>query len=613
LPALSLTIDDTTLSELITRRVNASDNYWQSEVKLWDRQKLLEKYLNGRQFDTNDFHPSEKPFMENVMWEAWIRNRSIIMSRIPDIEVGSVDTTNPEGKLIAEKIQQLVNTNLKTETSKLETAKVVMNRPIYFYGVMKAVWNAEKDDFEFISVNPKNVIIDHTVTSKGKMGFLCEKVRTTVGEVVMMFPDKADEFKEYYKSLNNLKDLGDNQLSSPIDIWEVWFDEYIKQGEKYEKVQGTVWMFKNVLLKKMKNPYWDWSGKKQYFVKEPQGVRPPTEDELYNSLFGDQEMEFNQVYNNYLKRPEFPYFICTLNNGNENAIDVTSDYEQIVYFQDNINREGVQISTMNSRSYGKDVYSADAFENEGDVSKIDPRNLDQVIKVKGEDVGKVFQHIDYAQASPQMYKSKGENRAIAFEMLSLNATTRGTSDTKSDTLGAKQMYREQDFGVLDYEASMTLNELVTWQAKWMMHFIKLFYKTSHYTDVMGEAGQTVRERFTNDMVNDGMVVKVSVSSVNKQKKYAQAVTDAQSGMSDPLSYFEDTEQENPQERAMRMFMFKSAPMVYAQQYLGLKAPAPVAPPPGEVPPEQAPTEAPPTEAPPEAMGGGNPDPLGLFT
>jgi len=64
LDGLSIEIDDNILAKTISDRVNASEDYWTSEVDLRDRQKMIEKYLLGEQLDDKKLHPSEKKYQE---------------------------------------------------------------------------------------------------------------------------------------------------------------------------------------------------------------------------------------------------------------------------------------------------------------------------------------------------------------------------------------------------------------------------------------------------------------------------------------------------------------------------------------------------------------------
>ena len=266
-----------------------------------------------------------------------------------------------------------------------------------------------------------------------------------------------------------------------------------------------------------------------------------------------------------MDQPEFPYYVMTLNRNGKHQIDMTTNFEQILHFQDSINRYGVQINEMNARSIGKDVYSIDAFDNDEDIEAIDPKNINQVVKVRGDDIRKVHSHIAYQPAPGQLYNSKSEARSIAFEMLALNATTRGARESGDETLGARQMMREQDFGVLDYEVSRTITPAAQWMARWMLQFIKRYYTTPHYRKVVGDEGAKVKTAITNDLVKDGMEVEVTASGVDKMRRQRQAQMDAQAGLIDPLTYFEDTEQSDPVERARKLMTFKMSPEMYMQQ------------------------------------------------
>ena len=52
---------------------------------------------------------------------------------------------------------------------------------------------------------------------------------------------------------------------------------------------------------------------------------------------------------------------------------------------------------------------------------------------------------DQPPAPAQLYNAKNLDRSISFEMLALNATTRGVSQSGEQSLAETQMLREQDF------------------------------------------------------------------------------------------------------------------------------------------------------------------------
>lgn len=575
LDSLSLKVDDLLLAETIDTRITKAKQFWDGEdVRLTERQNKIESYLTGNQIDKKDLHPSQRIHMENVLWEAWIRNRSILMSRMPDIIVSAGDSQT--SKRTEEVVSEIIDNDVKKERNASVLAMAVMQRPIYFYSVIKAVWNKERDDYEFVNVHPQNIILDNSVQEFEKSRFIVELVETTVEEVAMRFPDKKKEFFEAVSLAKNWDKVDTrSKLATTITITETWFKEYMPVtddfGEsKWELVTGVAWKYKDIILGKMKHPYWDWKGKSRYFKMNEEEREELTQEEIYGLLFEDadrNDVAAETTFSNYLSEPEFPYYVMTINRNGKHQIDITTNFEQILHFQDSINRQGIQINEMNARSVGKDVYSINAFDSEDDIEKIDPKDLSQAVKVRGEDINKVYSHIDYDPAPQQLYVSKREDRSIAFEMLALNATTRGTRETGDETLGARQMMREQDFGVLDYEVSRTITPAAQWMARWMLQFIKRYYKTPHYRKVVGDEGEKIRMAITNDLIMDGMEVEVSASSVDKMKRFRQAQMDAQAGLIDPLTYFEDTEQSDPKERAMRLMMFKMSPEMYVQQFI----------------------------------------------
>ena len=60
-------------------------------------------------------------------------------------------------------------------------------------------------------------------------------------------------------------------------------------------------------------------------------------------------------------------------------------------------------------------------------------------------------------------------------------------------------------------------------------------------------------------------------------EYNSALTLWEQGALDPLSLFERLDDSNPPERATKLLIFKTNPVQYMQQFLGIAPPAPVMP------------------------------------
>jgi hypothetical protein len=333
----------------------------------------------------------------------------------------------------------------------------------------------------------------------------------------------------------------------------------------------------NLKETRLKNPYFDYQGRKKTFSMVMEEKQAMSIDEILTSFDiqkGEDEPESAVVYNNYFQDPEKPYFFMVYENMGEDPIGATSRIEQVLDFQDSINQAGSIIQDQNIRSRGKDIFDTNSISQDT-LDEVNIYDIDQVLGLdvpQGQSINNVHSRIEQKQATPQQYRSMQEDRQKAFEMIGVGATTRGLSEPDS-TLGESQMAREADYGVIDDIVEDTINACAEWQARWAMQFIKLFYTKPHMRHILGKDGEVLHTKLTQDMVDDGMEVVVSASGVDKMMRKRMAQENMKLGIGDPLSYYEDTEQSQPKERALRAMMAQGAPQMYMQQYL-MDAPTP---------------------------------------
>ena len=330
--------------------------------------------------------------------------------------------------------------------------------------------------------------------------------------------------------------------------------------KKWKKVSGVVWKFKKLILAKIRNPFYDWEGEMKLFERKEQEdmTENPNSDDIFESLFGS--LEERKIYRNHFAYPKKPYFIMTYNLFGEHPIDVSTDIEQVLDFQDNVNREGRQITDMNTRSKPKLVLSIDAYDKKT-VERLNTDNPNQTIMIEG-DTRAGHNVIQTPPAPRQIYESKLNNRSIAFEIMALNATTRGTREPGDETLGAKQMMREQDFGVIDDEVDDTINACAEWMAGWAMQMIKRFYTKDKMITLEGKFGAIIFDRINQDLVEDGMDVEISASGVDKQKRKTEAFEMARLKMIDPYNFYKDIGINNPEGRTRDLLISTASPELY---------------------------------------------------
>lgn len=567
---LHLDLEDKELVNTIKDNIRGSMEFYK-ELDLYARQQKNREYYLGRQPLYKASNKSQ-PYKENIIYEGISRQKPIELSRMPDLTVKPGDD-NPDSKERAKDLSGIFNNDTKRRANRKLLGLAIKQEPIYFYAVIKAIWNPEKGpfgDYEFVNVHPDNIVWDQNTTDNdtSKMRFVSEKSKLMLKEVIMMFPDKEDEIKKEFGWTESGKGE-EEKLASPVNVWESWFHWYELKGSESERIDGVVWIYGNLLLKKMKNPYFDYQGKRKTFSMVMEEKDSYSMDDIFNMIDvqkGEEEPEV--IYNNYFQDPEKPYFFMVYENMGEQPIGATSRVEQILEFQDNINQDGSIIQDMNIRSRGKDLISTDAIPQDT-LDKMDFYNVDEVVGLdipQGSSMSNIHGRIEQKPATAQQYKSLDTNRQKGFEMLGVGQENRGLADPNA-TLGQSQMAKEGDFSLIDDIVEDTINAVAEWQAKWSMQFIKLFYTKPHMRHILGKDGEVLHTKLTQDMVDDGMEVVVSASGVDKMQRRRMATQNMELGVGNPLDYFVDTEQAQPRERALKAMLAQGSPMLYIEQYL----------------------------------------------
>jgi hypothetical protein len=590
--------------------IRASIAFYQ-EKDLYSRQEKNKEYYLGKQREYNASNKSSS-YKENIIYEGISRQKPIELSRLPDLTVEAGNNT-PESKETALMLSKVINSDIKKRSNRKLLGLAIKQEPLYFFSAVKARWNPEKGlfgDYEFVNVHPDNLVWDHNCPDNdaNKMRFVAEKSKMMLKEMIMMFPDKENEILAEYGWDKDSDDSTEQRMASPVNVWEVWFHWYKLKGKETERIDGVMWLYGDTLLKKMKNPYFDYQGRKKTFSAVMEEKQAATIDEILMSfdIQNGEEIDTPTVYNNYFQDPEKPYFFMVYENMGEHPIGETSRIEQVLDFQDSLNQSGAIIQDMNIRSRGKDIFDTNAISQDT-LDSVNIYNVDQVLGIDvpaGQSINNVHSRVEQKPATQQQYRSMDTDRQKAFEIIGVGASSRGLSDPGS-TLGESQMAREADYGVIDDIVEDTINACAEWQARWSLQFVKLFYTKPHMRHIMGKDGDVLHAKLTQDMVDDGMEVVVSASGVDKMMRKRMAMENMKMGIGDPLSYYEDTEQSNPKERALRAMMAQGSPQMYIQQYLMDKPTPEEAGPaaqqameasPGGQPP--APEQAPPAPQPP---------------
>jgi hypothetical protein len=582
---LTLDLPEETFIQVINTRINESQRWFEANKDLKTRRARNKDYLFGRQLPRLKSHQSK--YVDNIIWQAESTIKPIALSRLPDLTVKPGNDTE-ESKKNAKNVTAVINNDIRKRENRKVLSLAFRHLPVYYVGIIKAYWDPEagdEGDYKFRAINPDNVVFDHTATSNDpdQMDFLAEAVEISIKECLMRWPKKADELLQYLFSINKMKAGDENdeaKLATKIKIWEVWFDWW----EKDKKITGVAWKYENVLLGKMKHPYWDWKGKT---------VIQGDEMQMRMAMAMGQEIPTQTVYANFLANPSKPYILVGYEQWGEQPLDETSRIEQVIYMQDNVNKRGRQITDMNDTAKGRHVFSTLSGLTKADVEAMDLDNPTTDIVVNGQ-LGDVHNYIPGTPADPAQFTELSNDREKVFSAMGTNSTTRGEQAT-NETATGRQILRESDFGRIDDLVEDTINAAAEKMAAWAMQFIKRFYTSEHMKRIIGEGGDVTFNAITQDNIEDGMEVIVSASGVDKLMGKREAYERANLKLTDPLSFFSDINASDPAGRTEKLMLFTLAPELYLQKFvlkrdvnamvaaLGIQPP-PVAPNPNQPPP-----------------------------
>lgn len=582
---LALDIPDDELVKIIDKRIEDSRAYYAKNYNLFEVRKKNEVYRFGRQImeleKSDKLKGYETRTLDNVLYEIERTMKPLALSQLPDLIVSPGENTD-QSKQLAEMMTKVVNSDLQQEQNRKVLSMAWQHRPVYRVGIIKCIWNPQAfgglGDYEFIYVHPDAVDIDHTATEADadKMKFIPHKVSLTVEEVIMRFP------KAYVKFTDELRKQGVmdkaqtdpdwKALATPIDIREVWFTDYEKapnEKGKWQRVEGVIWKYRDCVLAKMKNPYFDYTGEKQTFTYDDPRLesskRKITADEMQQSLVTGQFPENvteEQVYHNFFDSPKKPFFFMVYDQWGKQPLDETTHLEQNIANQDNLDFMQKQIlDTLKNR--GHHIWSKAAGLSSGDIKKMDHNNPDEDYLVNGIPQNQ-HEFIPPDRPEPQEFEEKDRLRNTMYDMASATSI-RG--EVQDEAVTNNQIGRESNYTVIDDMVEETINKAAEWIAGWAMHMIKTRYTQAHFRKILGSKGEWIFAQLHQDFVEDGQAVMIKASGADKLRMQNNAMNMGKMEMTDPLSFFEDMGLDDPEGRTARLVTFKSDMPLYLSSFV----------------------------------------------
>jgi len=529
---LDILPEDTELVQKINNWIAESKDFYND---LYEVQKKNEDYYKGKQTRVDRIPQHLSNYVQNRIFESVETILPIITSR-PAEFIAKAPDISELGPQRAQKVQ-LTLSDLYDElmvSQKLEDAS--RSSLIYRFGVLKVLWDENTDNPNLKFIRPQRVMLPNYG------GRFIEDLPYVIEKIDMTFQEVKDFFGE--ETANDLASISKPESTAEQDqpltkrVWtiqEVWTDWWV--AYKYE----------NKILKKEKNPYWDFDNKK-----------------------------------NHLHKPRKPYFLIAPFSLGKSPVPETSIVEQAIPIQDALNAIG-RIIINHATKTGNGAWLVDSETMTKEES--DQIRNEAGIIIYGRGVAN--QNLLRRDAPPPLpnYPFElwaGLNRALD-NLFGTHSTTRGEREGK-ETARGRILLKQADLGRLDYIVR-EIDRAVQEVGNYFVQLMKLYYTEERKIRYFGPNQLEVFSISSED-VEDGLEILVRSGSTLPKDEVSeadQAISLWQMGAVDPITLFEKLKFPNPLETTERLMKWKMGTLIPVEQPIapqgGGVAPSPL----GQVP------------------------------
>ncbi len=562
-------LTDPQKANLIENRWSSSDSVWEIVKKSYETN--LKVYKNTPEWaDSQNASRKRGKVRANRIFRD---TESVINALIANLPKPNIIPTRdtPEAKELAmlqEKffLKKYADLNVKEQMRK-------GLRNLYFSRliVLKPFWNKKTNDFDVISLDPRNIRVNRKSTKEENSDFVIEEIADSLTSVMALFPNKADEIMKQ----SGYTTLEEAYIHNPdIKYKEAWIGD------------SVMWKYNNILLASMKNPYWDWDGlvvtpeearelknlggeqrrNALSTIRQQQAARAPAsaEGQVPNEQItvGDMpqtpEQELQSYYFNHFDIPRKPYIYATIFNNENTPVGQTDMIFQATPLQEGIDRRKQDIDENASLVNGQIKVDSTV------MSKADAQKLRYeargVIWGKGVKDGVTR---ETGTPLPQfVYEDMVDSRAEIDNIMAASSAFRGEREGQETKAGR--------LALID-QSYLNLNELVQVVDfcsqelfNWFYQLAKTRYTEHHYAKFMGTGNAVKTLSLIQDDLEDGAEVKVFAGKTlpeDRQFKFEQAQADVKDGVLSPVDYFEVAGYDMPDQKAKNAVVYKMNPAV----------------------------------------------------
>lgn len=462
-----------------------------------------------------------------------------------------------------------------------ETMRMAL-RNLYFSRllVIKPFWNAKINDFDARSIDPRDIRVGKFSRKEEESEFAIEEVKDNLCSLITRFPKKTKEILE--KSGFNEEEINDAYIMNPeVKYKECWIGDYV------------IFKYDNIILDKIRNPYWDWDGilitdEEEQQINESYGEdrrslftqikldqenrrkatlpSPEVETDAPQTVEGEippneghSEPQTYKAYNfNYFNQPRKPYIYATILNNENSPIGRTDFITLALPLQLSIDSRKQDIGKncelvngiikVDSEVMGKADAQSLAFEAKG------------IIWGKG-----VVQGVARETGTPlpqMVFDDMLDSRSEIDNIMAASSAFRGEREGQETKAGRLALI-QQSF--------LRLNELVQVVDfvsgelfAWFYQLSKTRYTEYHYAKWIGKEDAVKTITIIQDDFETGSEIQVipgKTLPIDSEFRFERAQKDMEQGIISPIDYMEEAGYTNPKDLAKNAQVFKLNPNI----------------------------------------------------
>ena len=462
-----------------------------------------------------------------------------------------------------------------------ETMRMAL-RNLYFSRllVIKPFWNAKINDFDARSIDPRDRRVGKFSRKEEESEFAIEEVKDNLCSLITRFPKKTKEILE--KSGFNEEEINDAYIMNPeVKYKECWIGDYV------------IFKYDNIILDKIRNPYWDWDGilitdEEEQQINESYGEdrralftqikldqqnrqmatlpSPEVETDAPQTVEGEippneghSEPQTYKAYNfNYFNQPRKPYIYATILNNENSPIGRTDFITLALPLQLSIDSRKQDIGKncelvngiikVDSEVMGKADAQSLAFEAKG------------IIWGKG-----VVQGVARETGTPlpqMVFDDMLDSRSEIDNIMAASSAFRGEREGQETKAGRLALI-QQSF--------LRLNELVQVVDfvsgelfAWFYQLSKTRYTEYHYAKWIGKEDAVKTTTLIQDDFETGSEIQVipgKTLPVDSEFRFERAQKDMEEGIISPIDYMEEAGYTNPKDLAKNSQIYKLNPNI----------------------------------------------------